>query len=158
MFGFIKKKEPKEYNPLSPFGFPSSPHPLRGWTNFGMFEVHGMNPDTGRENKKIVEALTSSHAREQAASMGLAEPISVKEIQRPMATDRQIAYGESLGINITTDMSMIDASALICRVDDGETFRDRISKEDWFAACRAGVIISALSGPKNYESSMKGHR
>jgi hypothetical protein len=159
MFGFGKKKS-KEYDPMaiSGIGIPTSPHPLRGWTNFGMFEVHGLNPSTGRENKRTLEALTSADAKNKALAAGLVEPISVSEVQRPMATERQIAYGKSLGIEITPDMSMVDASASICRVNDGESFRDIISRKQWVDACEAGVVISALSGPKCYLSSMKAGR
>lgn len=157
MFGFLKKKD-KEYDPtaLPGIGIPTSPHPLRGWTNLGMFEVHGVNSKTGRENKRTFEALTASDAMRKAIVEGLIEPITVTEIQRPMATDRQISYGASLGISITSDMSMVDASAMICRVNDGETnFRDFISKSDWVDACRKGVVISALCGHKFYRSAMK---
>ncbi len=156
MFGFLKKPaKEKEYNPVSA-GMPKAPHPLRGWTNFGMFEVPGLNEKTGRQNKRMVEALTSADAREMALSLGLSEPITVSEVQRPMATERQIAYGRSLGIDITPEMSMVDASAMICRVNDGDLFV--IGRSNWLDACEAGVTVSALSGQTNFISSMKAGR
>lgn len=150
MFLFRKKKS------VQPLSLPKSPHPLRGWTNFGMFEVHGVNPTTGRKNKRMIEALTADDALSKARLVeNLSDPITVEEVQRPMATDRQISYGNSLGLNITAKESMVDASALICRCDDGDPDDDRISESEWVSACKAGAVVSALSGHTLYKSIMK---
>lgn len=153
MFGFKKKKE---YDPAADWPH-LKPHPLRGYTNFGMFEVHGTNPETGRSNKVTVEALDSSDALRIATDVhGLSEPLTAQEVQRPMATERQISYGNSLGISITPDMSMVDASAVICRSKDGDSFRDTLSKDEWVAACSERVVLSSLSGHTVYRSAMAG--
>ena len=96
MFLFRKNKS------VQPSVLPKSPHPLRGWTNLGLFEVRGQNPSTGRQNKRIIEALTADDALSKARLVEkLLDPITVEEIQRPMATERQIAYGASIGVYIT---------------------------------------------------------
>ncbi len=154
MFGFLKKKGAVT-SPPPPSGVMGlSPHPLRGLTNFGMFEVHGLNPKTGRQNKRIVEALSDQDALERAKrTTDLVEPFTVQEVQRPMATERQIAYGDSLGLKITPDLSMVDASAMICRENDGDVAL--ISGADVEAASLAGVVMSALAGRTFYRSAMK---
>ena len=137
-------------------GIPMSLHPLRGYTNFGIFEVHGKNPETGRQNKRTIEALTDQDAIDQAKEVfGLVDPITVQEVQRPMATDRQISYGNELGIEIPPNISTVDASAIICRMEDDDAPDDILAKEEWDAACQAGVVISALCGHTFYNSAMK---
>lgn len=151
MFGLKKRKE---YDPVADWPH-LKPHPLRGYTNFGMFEVLGKNPKTGRSNKVTVEALDITDALRVATNIHrLTEPLTVQEIQRPMATERQISYGSSLGISITSDMSMVDASAMICRFEDGDSFRDALSKNEWVAACSKRVVLSSLSGHTVYRSVM----
>lgn len=150
MFLFHKKK------PGQSFPFPKSPHPLRGWTNFGLFEVHGINPSTGRQNKRIIEALTLDDAIAKARLVeNLLEPITAEEIQRPMATERQISYGDSVGVRITSKETMVDASALLCRFNDGDPGNDRISEAEWILACNSGIVMSALSGHTLYRSAMR---
>lgn len=149
MFLFHKKKS---FQPLS---LPNSPHPLRGWTNFGLFEVHGVNPSTGRQNKRIIEALTVDDALSKARLVeNLLDPITAEEIQRPMATKRQISYGNSIGVCITEKETLIDASALLSRCHDGDPDDDCISETEWILACKSGVVLSALSGHTLYESVM----
>ena len=87
-----------EYDPMDPRFFGHGSHPLRGYTNFGRFEVHGVNPETGRKNKKIIEALNQSEAIQAAVRLGLQPPISVREISCRMATERQYKYMDSLDI------------------------------------------------------------
>lgn len=151
MFLFRKNK------PVQPFSLPKSPHPLRGWTNFGLFKVHGQNPSTGRQNKRIIEALTADDALSKARLVEkLLDPITVEEIQRPMATERQIAYGNSIGVHITEKESMVDASALLSRYHDGDPDNDRLSESEWLLACKSDIVLSALSGHTLYKSVM-GH-
>lgn len=88
-------------------------------------------------------------------SAGLVEPITVTEVQRRMASERLIAYGQSLGIVITPEMSMLDASALICKANDDELSYRFLSLGQWSAAWSAGVVVSALMGPKCYDSAME---
>lgn len=152
MFLFGKKKAPETASSLR---LPKHPHPLRGWTNFGMYEVHGVNPRTGRSNKKKVEALDEVGARNAAVAAGLTEPFTILEIQRPMATESQIDYGRELGVKITERESSVDASALICMVKDGEAPRNRITADQWAAACSAGVCVSALACQRFYRSVMR---
>lgn len=146
----------KETNPRSVTGMPVSQHPLRGYTNFGIYEIRGTNPKTKRQSKKFLEALTSDDALDRAKRIeGLADPITVQEVQRPMATERQISYGAELGLKISPNISMVDASAMISREHDGDGPDDILTKEEWDAACQAGVVISALCGHTFYRSAMK---
>ena len=55
-----------------PGALPAHPHPLRGWTNMGVYEVRGVNPKTGRQNKKRIEAIDEATAVAQA---GLGAPV-----------------------------------------------------------------------------------
>lgn len=150
MFLFRKNKS------THPLRLPNAPHPLRGWTNFGLFEVRGLNPATGRQNKRIIEALTVDDAVSKAKiDEKLLDPITAEEIQRPMATERQISYGNSIGVCITKKETLIDASALLSRYHDGDPEDDCISEAEWILACKSGVVLSALSGHTLYKSVMK---
>lgn len=153
MFLFGKKKAQDAESLLR---LPKSPHPLRGWTNFGLYEVHGLNTQTGRSNKKKVEALDEAGARSAALAAGLSEPITVSEVQRRMITEAQAGLLRRMNIRFTGHETLEDASAMICMVNDGETPRDRITADQWAAACAAGVCVSALSCQRSYKSSMKG--
>lgn len=139
----------------APGAMPVRPHPLRGWTNMGVYEVRGVSPATGRQNKKRVEAVDEAGA---IALSGLGAPVSAVEVQRPMATERQIAFGASLGVKITERESQVDASALISMVQDGERPASRITPDQWAAACAAGACVSALSCQRLYASMMREAR
>lgn len=76
MFGF-KKKKVTEYDPAADWPH-LKPHPLRGYTNFGMFEAHSTNPKTGSSNKFMILALDSSDALRVAAEIhGWCVPLPV---------------------------------------------------------------------------------
>ena len=49
---------------------PKAIHPLRGWANLGLYGVHGINPKTGRSNKKTCQCLSENEAKEWALSAG----------------------------------------------------------------------------------------
>ena len=160
LFCLFKKKQKPEPEPvvIAPSADlkPHFAHPLRGWTNVGLYEVHGVNPKTGRSNKKMIEALSEGQAIAAAAATGLSDPITVWEVPQRMATERQIKLAESLGEDVPAGATLLDASALICRVQDGETEEMAITPEQWAAAWAAGVPMSALAGQKFYRSAMKG--
>ena len=153
MFLFGKKKAPEA---VSPFRLPSAPHPLRGWTNMGLYEAHGMNARTGRSNKKMVEALDEAGARAAALAAGLSEPVTVSEVQRRMITEGQIDCLRRMKVKFSGQETMEDASALICMVNDRESVADRITPDQWAAACSAGVLVSAFACQRLYCHSMKG--
>ena len=153
MFLFGKKKAPEADSPLR---LPKSPHPLRGWTNFGTYEVRGVNTRTGRSNKKTVDALDDAGARAAALAAGLSEPITVLEVQRRRITEAQADLLRRMKVKVTGQETLEDASALICMVNDGEAPGDRITADQWVAACAAGVCVSALSCQRSFRSSMKG--
>lgn len=144
-----------KYDPMNAKFFARhEPHPLRGYSNFGTFEIHGLNPKTGRQNKKVIEALTHEEAIAAAAGLGLQEPITANEISSRMATDRQLEYMEQLGIEQHSGLSLLDASCLISKSHDREDDCPGLSFSQWLAACQAGVRVSALMGPTCYRSAM----
>lgn len=135
-------------------GIPKVIHPLRGWSNLGLYEVHGINPKTGRSNKKTCQCLSENEAREWALSAGLLEPITVKEIQSRMVSEWQADYCRKLGIRDSLQgLSMVDANALIWRHKDGDA--RKINGAEWAAACAAGILVSALCGPTHYKYIMR---
>ena len=155
MFLFGKKKTPEAGSTLR---LPKSPHPLRGWTNFGLYEVHGLNAQTGRSNKKKVDALDEAGAKAAALAAGLSEPITVSEVQRRMITDAQADCLRRMKVGFSGRETLEDASALICMVNDREDPSGRITEDQWEAACAAGVLVSAFACQRLYRSCMKGAR
>ena len=138
----------------SAFPKPKTPDPLRGWTNIGLYEVHGINPKTGRSNKKSCQALSDEAARAWALSVGLVDPITVSETPRLRPSSAQIkrlkkeGYRGDVGL-----LTNVDASAIISYAED-EDLR-RITQAEWDKACAAGYEISALSGPSLYRAIME---
>lgn len=135
---------------------PKTASPLRGWTNLGIYEIHGVNPKTGRSNKRMHECLSEAAAKEWALADGLVEPITVVEVPRDMATEKQIEVCRKLGLDAGLDFSKltkVDVNALIWRHDDGDS--RCISDEEWCAACDAGYIVSALCGPTHFQYIME---
>lgn len=148
---FFSPKKPKN-PPLD--HLPLSPHPFRGWTNLGLYEVHGINSKTKRSNKRCYEAFTEEHARNQAIADGLVDPITVEEVQSDMASERQIELCKNLGIHADFRyMTMTDVSAIIWYHDDHD--KRKITDEEWAAACEAGYPVSALCGSTHYKYIMK---
>lgn len=137
----------------SSVSLPKSPHPLRGWTNLGLFEIHGVNPKTKRSNKKMHECLSETDARSWAISQGLVEPIQVSEVEQRRVTDGQKSALRKRGIQANlAELSIVDASALLWRKADGDS--RKINQREWAAACRAGYPVSALCGPTFYRFIM----
>lgn len=137
----------------SKWPLPKYPSPLRGWTNLGTYEVHGINQRTKRSNKRIYSALTEIHAKEKASSEGLIAPFQVKEIaSRPMS-ELQLKLLKKMKYTGSYEaLSLVDAGAIISYVFDGD---DRlITEEEWETACDAGYEISALTGPTMYKIIM----
>lgn len=141
-------------NQITRFVMPIQASPLRGWTNLGLYEIHGLNPNTGRSNKKMHECISESEARLWAKANGLTEPIQVKEVQNRRASDEQIKVCQKMGIKANfQELSIVDANALIWYVDDGD--KRKINSAEWAAACAAGYPVSALCGPTHYKYIMK---
>ncbi|MDO5785446.1 MAG: hypothetical protein Q4P20_10340, partial [Eubacteriales bacterium] len=114
--------------------FPVVSQSYRCYTNFGLYEVQGINPQTGKSNKRKVIALDKTDAYRAARVLeNLLDPITVQEVPLPMATDRQIDYAINLGNIITDGLSRADVSALI----DNPKFEDLITEEEWKLACEA---------------------
>ena len=138
----------------SAWPLPKRASPLRGWTNLGTFEVHGINPKTKRSNKRIYTAFTEKHAEEKAVSEGLVAPFQIDEIlSRPMSEPQHKLLREMQYSGSYINLSLVDASAIISYVFDGD--KRLITEEEWASACAAGYEISALSGPTLYRIIMR---
>lgn len=135
-----------------------APHPLRGWTNMGLFEIHGINPKTNRSNKRTCECFSESDAKAWAFSSGFIEPITVSEIPSDRATDNQIAYLQQLGAQVDFEsLTKEDASELIDFIKDGD--RRHINQQELDMASQRGYKISSLAGPTTFRYIMQyGYR
>lgn len=135
--------------------FPVVSQPHRCYTNFGLYEVHGTNPQTGKPNKRKVIALDTTDAYRAARVLeGLLDPITVQEISPSMATDRQIEYAINLGHIVIDELSRVDVSALI----DNTKAEDTITEDDWNAACEARICVSSCLSKSNFKQAMSYHR
>lgn len=135
--------------------FPVVSQPHRCYTNFGLYEVHGINPQTGKPNKRKVIALDTTDAYRAARVLeGLLDPITVQEISPSMATDRQIEYAINLGHIVIDELSRVDVSALI----DNTKAEDTITEDDWNAACEARICVSACLSKSHFKQAMSYHR
>lgn len=134
------------------------PHPLRGWTNVGLYEIHGINPKTNRSNKKTCECFSESAAKAWAISSGLVEPITVTEISSDRATENQITYLQQLGAQVDFDsLTKEDASELIDFIKDND--RRHINQQEFDMATQRGYKISSLAGTTTFRYIMQyGHR
>lgn len=145
---------PRSVYPSGSWPMPRSPSPLRGWTNLGTYELHGINPKTKRSNKRIYAAFTEGNAEEKAAAAGLVPPFQVKEIpSRPISESQRGFLVKMKYPGPYANLTLVDASAVISYVLDGD--ERLITSAEWAAACAAGYEISALSGPTLYQLIMK---
>lgn len=134
------------------------PHPLRGWTNMGLYEVHGINPKTNRSNKRTCECFSESDAKAWATSSGLVEPFTIMELPSDRATENQIAYLQKLDAWVDFEsLTKVDASALIDFIKDGD--RRHINQQELDMATEKGYKISSLAGPTTFRYVMQyGYR
>lgn len=133
---------------------PMKPDPNRGYTNLGEYEVRGINLKTNRSNKKRCVALSDEDAIAWARTNGLSDPITVNETPRCRASKYQIEALMRNGYRKDIDLlTNVDASAIMSYIEDGD--QRRINQKEWQAACDAGFVISALSGPTLYKIIME---
>ena len=133
---------------------PVEPDALRGFTNFGVYVIHGINPKTGRGNKREGRGLDADDARSRALSSGLDDPVVVEEKARLRASRDQLAALARIGYKGPLALlTNVDAAALLSFEEDGD--RRRITQAEWDAACVAGFDLSALTGPTLYKRIMK---
>lgn len=92
--------------------------PSGGFSNSARFAVHGINPKTRRQNKKVVSCQTSDMAQKEAVSAGLVPPFQCDPISFSAPTDAQRDYASKLQITFPSAfISVEDASALLSRAE-----------------------------------------
>ena len=88
-----------------------------GYVNYNKYQLHGINPKTGRKNKFECNAFSEEDAIALAKEKkGLVEPFEVSIIPHDPPTESQIAYADDLEILRPDDCCKEDMSALISRV------------------------------------------
>lgn len=126
--------------------------PSGGYVNWIVFEVTGINPKTGRINKRIYEARKEQEALDLAEKEGLQKPEIKKVLPIEPPTENQIGYLESWGITVPDGACKYDVSAILSRLEDSDDVVNeiRVSK---------GAIkeyIRPLEGP-NEDFAMFAH-
>lgn len=99
------------------------PRPAFGYSN-GVFryDVRGLNPETGRKNKRTVSARGEEDAVAAAHEIGLADPVEVLPLDmtaqniRPV-DERQKAFASEYQVAFAPDFDEKDAGAVLSRYD-----------------------------------------
>lgn len=99
------------------------PRPASGYAN-GVFryDVRGVNPDTGRKNKRTVSACGEEDAVSAAHEIGLADPVEVLPLDmaaqniRPVDS-RQVEYAAEYRVAFAPDFDEKDAGAVLSRYE-----------------------------------------
>lgn len=99
------------------------PRPASGYSN-GVFryDVRGVNPETGRKNKRTVSACGEEDAVAAAHEIGLADPVEVLPLDmaaqniRPV-DERQKAFAAEYQVAFAPDFNEKDAGAVLSRYD-----------------------------------------
>lgn len=99
------------------------PRPASGYSN-GVFryDVRGLNPETGRKNKRTVSARGEEDAVAAAHEIGLADPVEVLPLDmtaqniRPV-DERQKAFASEYQVAFAPDFDEKDAGAVLSRYD-----------------------------------------
>ena len=94
--------------------------PSGGFVNFAIYQVVGINPKTGRKNKRVYKEFQEKHAIKRAEIEGLVAPFEVHLLKSEAPSERQIEYAGNLGITIPDGACRLDVSALISRVTDDD--------------------------------------
>lgn len=124
IFIYLRNRAPSATDHLAsePTKEPIIFHPLP----ITRYKVIGVNPKTGRKNKKDICAGSKESAIYIAKYKGLSDPFEVleesKEIvqQMNMPTEKQVAYARDLGIVIPLHATRSNISAMISRVTDDD--------------------------------------
>lgn len=139
----ITSKIPDNWNFLQ---MPSEPHPLRGWTNFGRYQISGTSLNTGRATRTLRLAFTQEEAlRIASGCIDLKKSYEVKEVLMEKASVEQIAYCKAVGYPVEGFLNTFDASAMLTRYEDGASPNVYVTQNDWESACRSRCVLSALA-------------
>lgn len=94
--------------------------PFGGFCNYGIFGIWGKDPETGKKKYKKVEAVSEAAAVEKAAALGCVDPQSVEVIPFLPPSEKQQRYAADLGVRLPEGCTVVDATALISRVEIGD--------------------------------------
>lgn len=99
------------------------PRPASGYSN-GVFryDVRGVNPETGRKNKRTVSACGEEDAVAAAREIGLADPVEVLPLDMAAqnmhpVSERQKAFAAEYQVTFAPDFDEKDAGAVLSRYD-----------------------------------------
>lgn len=99
------------------------PRPASGYSN-GVFryDVRGVNPETGRKNKRTVSACGEEDAVAAAHEIGLADPVEVLPLDMAAqnihpVSERQKAFSAEYQVTFSPDFDEKDAGAVLSRYD-----------------------------------------
>ena len=101
--------------------------PSGNYMNYGIFEVSGIKPTTGRKNKRTYEAKDEAGALRAAAEDGLQDAEVVRALEEEPPTERQKECLEGLGVTIPQGACKYDVSAMIGRILDSQDIVEEIA-------------------------------
>ena len=84
------------------------------------FIVQGINPATGRKNKRTYDAADEADAINKAKAAGLEPPFDVEMLPAREPSEAQMTYAKNLGISIPEGACMVDVSALLTRTENDD--------------------------------------
>lgn len=114
----VKQKTKGMLQPFSLDAWAGFVSPSGGFINYARYQVVGINPKTGRKNKRIYEEMKEEYAIKRAEIDGFAAPFEVNLLPSREPSERQLAYAKDLCIAIPEGACFEDVSALISRVTD----------------------------------------
>ena len=93
--------------------------PFGGFCNYGIFGIWGKDPETGKKKYKKVDAVSEAAAVEKAAALGCVDPQSVEVIPFLPPSEKQQRYAADLGVRLPEGCTVVDATALLSRAENG---------------------------------------
>lgn len=118
--------------------------PFGGFCNYGIFGIWGKDQETGKKKYKKVDAISEAAAVEKAAALGCVDPQSVEVIPFLPPSEKQQRYAADLGVHLPEGCTVVDATALISRVESGNDPDPAPGLVEYAQSC--GVCFSALAG------------
>lgn len=100
--------------------------PSGNYMNYGIFEIVGIKPTTGRKNKRTYEAKDEAGALRAAAEDGLQDAEVIRVLEEEPPTERQKECLEGLGVTIPQGACKYDVSAMIGRILDSQDIVEEI--------------------------------
>mgnify|MGYP001033415714 CR=1 FL=1 len=118
--------------------------PFGGFCNYGIFGIWGKDPETGKKKYKKVDAVSEVAAVEKAAALGCVDPQSVEVIPFLPPSEKQQRYAVDLGVRLPEGCTVVDATALLSRAENGSDQDPAPGLVEYAQSC--GVCFSTLAG------------